>query len=356
MLRKSSLLLLAAFVLICRNADAQAVKFNLFGLNEHSAAPAVKIVSPNGGETFKIGSDQLIQWRINGCRPDLIKVLLSTDGGKTYPHLIGTIGGHNKADFFKWKDVGPEGNMLRIKVVVHSLTGTVEDCSDDDFSIVSQSYRPQLRLLSPNGGELFESGSDVHVEWEAYVEEPYAVELRLSTNGGKTYPILLTKLDRRAETMQGWKWRNVGPVGTLLRMKIIVSTPTGTIADASDEVFRIQHACQRLIDERQVMDGATGADGAPSPEAVPTAVTLNQNYPNPFNPTTQISFDLADSRFVTLTVFDVVGRKVATLMNGKVGAGHHTVAFDARALPSGTYLYHLEAGEFAAVKKMILMK
>ena len=90
--------------------------------------------------------------------------------------------------------------------------------------------------------------------------------------------------------------------------------------------------------------------------ATVTEYALHQNYPNPFNPTTAIRFDLVESQFVTLTVFNVMGQEVATLVNGTMNAGAHVVSFDAANLPSGVYIYKIEAGAFAATKKMLLMK
>jgi hypothetical protein len=81
------------------------------------------------------------------------------------------------------------------------------------------------------------------------------------------------------------------------------------------------------------------------------------NYPNPFNPTTQISFELAQDRLVTLTIYDVLGREVAKLLNGNLQkAGRNTVAFNAGKLSSGVYFYRLQAGDFVATKKLLLAK
>ena len=84
---------------------------------------------------------------------------------------------------------------------------------------------------------------------------------------------------------------------------------------------------------------------------------LEQNYPNPFNPTTNISFSLADAAPVKLTVYNLLGQEVATLIGGKVmTAGTHTVAFNASSLSSGVYIYRLEAGSFVSNKRMTLIK
>ncbi len=91
-------------------------------------------------------------------------------------------------------------------------------------------------------------------------------------------------------------------------------------------------------------------------EAVPEEYSLGQNFPNPFNPVTAISYQLSASNFVNLSVYDVSGRLVAELVNGMRDAGVHEVTFDASNLASGIYLYRIEAGDFSAVRKMVLMK
>ena len=84
---------------------------------------------------------------------------------------------------------------------------------------------------------------------------------------------------------------------------------------------------------------------------------LNQNYPNPFNPSTTISFNLPNAADVTLTVYNVLGQRVATLLNNKkYTSGSHTLNFDATNLASGVYIYRLEAGSFTSLKRMTLIK
>ena len=93
-------------------------------------------------------------------------------------------------------------------------------------------------------------------------------------------------------------------------------------------------------------------------EDLPFEYALDQNYPNPFNPATTISFSLARTEAVKLSIYNVLGQKVATLYDGEqMVAGAHKVAFDARHLASGLYLYRLEAGtSFIQTKQMVLIK
>jgi len=93
---------------------------------------------------------------------------------------------------------------------------------------------------------------------------------------------------------------------------------------------------------------------------VPTTYQLYQNYPNPFNPTTEIKYQIKEPGFVSLKVFDILGKEVATLVDEHKNPGHYSVTFDASSvsggLPSGVYIYKLQAGEFSSVKKMLLTK
>ncbi len=84
--------------------------------------------------------------------------------------------------------------------------------------------------------------------------------------------------------------------------------------------------------------------------------SLLQNYPNPFNPSTSIKYRIPTDEFVTLKVYDVLGREVATLMNDKQGRGEYNVNFNASKLSSGIYYYTITAGNYTETKKMMLLK
>jgi hypothetical protein len=90
--------------------------------------------------------------------------------------------------------------------------------------------------------------------------------------------------------------------------------------------------------------------------AVPTTYAMEQNYPNPFNPSTRISYALPSDVPVTLKVYNSIGQEVATLVDGLQPAGVHQAVWDAKGLPSGVYIYRLNAGTFVETKKMTLMK
>jgi len=88
----------------------------------------------------------------------------------------------------------------------------------------------------------------------------------------------------------------------------------------------------------------------------PINFSLNQNYPNPFNPSTLIKYSVAQDGFVNVSVFNLIGEKVATLVNDNMKAGSYEVNFNASQLSSGVYIYQLQAGKFVSFKKMVLIK
>ncbi len=94
-----------------------------------------------------------------------------------------------------------------------------------------------------------------------------------------------------------------------------------------------------------------------TPNKVPSTYALSQNYPNPFNPSTKIDYDLKSNGRVNLAVYDVLGRVVATLVNGYQSAGQYSVTFNAAGLSSGVYFYTLRTSNGSSItKKMLLMK
>jgi hypothetical protein len=89
---------------------------------------------------------------------------------------------------------------------------------------------------------------------------------------------------------------------------------------------------------------------------LPATFELQQNYPNPFNPTTTIKFSLPRSDHVTLKVFDVMGREIATLVDDELTAGRYDAHWNASGVESGVYFYQLRADEFVETKRLVLVK
>jgi predicted esterase len=100
----------------------------------------------------------------------------------------------------------------------------------------------------------------------------------------------------------------------------------------------------------------TGTMTSVQPVTAPLAFSLEQNYPNPFNPVTTIRFGLATTVDVNITVYDILGRRVAVLVNERMGAGYHQVTFDGAHLASGVYFYRMQAGSYVDTKKLLLVR
>jgi hypothetical protein len=103
--------------------------------------------------------------------------------------------------------------------------------------------------------------------------------------------------------------------------------------------------------------GTLTSDVQETPDAYrPNVFSLEQNYPNPFNPSTVITFNLPVGGNVLLKVYNLLGQEVRTLVNQNQSAGHYSVRFDSKGLPTGIYLYRLSSGSYVQTKRMILLK
>jgi type IX secretion system substrate protein len=125
------------------------------------------------------------------------------------------------------------------------------------------------------------------------------------------------------------------------QVSIVAVSPNGDVFAASDT------GVHNIAASATAVDPETG---------LPETFSLGQNYPNPFNPTTSITFDLPAQSDVSISVFDVLGRRVAQLANGVYAAGTHAVTLDASRLQSGLYIYRLDAGDRSLVRTMSLVK
>jgi hypothetical protein len=111
-----------------------------------------------------------------------------------------------------------------------------------------------------------------------------------------------------------------------------------------------------MFSQEQQFDVTLSTVSNESSSELPSDTKLAQNYPNPFNPSTTISYTLKSSGTINLRVYDVTGRLVKELVNGRKNAGKHVVSFDAGNLASGIYIYRLQAEGKILIRKMTLIK
>ena len=96
--------------------------------------------------------------------------------------------------------------------------------------------------------------------------------------------------------------------------------------------------------------------GVEDTRSIPLYFSLSQNYPNPFNPATNISYSLEENSNVILKVFNILGQEIQTLVNKTQVAGDYEISWNSDDLPSGLYVYRLQAGQFVETRKMILLR
>jgi hypothetical protein len=164
-----------------------------------------------------------------------------------------------------------------------------------------------------------------------------------------------------ASVTQTWPLpENLKVTNTTLRTAALGGYPLGDLYHWDKTRYNSWKA--QAETERRRIDQwlATGVDPGPlsveQQPGIPTAFTLGQNYPNPFNPGTKIDYSLPQSGHVSLKVYDLLGREVATLFDGEQVAGNYTATFDGAKLASGVYLYRLQSGTSSVAKKLVLMK
>ncbi len=137
-------------------------------------------------------------------------------------------------------------------------------------------------------------------------------------------------------------------------------TTTGFASATNDARLRFWFAPYDASGDEFFIDDVwfvkTGPGKGTTPAELPSAFALHQNYPNPFNPVTVVSYDLPVTSQVSLKVYDLLGKEIATLVDGIQEAGYKSVEFDATILASGVYFYRLTAGDVVATKKLVVLK
>ena len=199
--------------------------------------PVVTVTAPNGGEVWDIGSVHSITWNAtDNVGVTSIDIRLSTDGGMTYPTVIAA--GEDNDGTYSWTVPATPTTEARVKVIAHDGEGnTGEDVSDADFTI-RDNTDPSVTVTSPNGGEVWDIGTLRSITWNATDNVGVtAIDIRLSTDGGATYPIVVAS----GEPNDGiYPWTVPASPTSTARIKVIAHDGEGnTGEDVSDANFEI---------------------------------------------------------------------------------------------------------------------
>lgn len=145
--------------------------------------------------------------------------------------------------------------------------------------------------------------------------------------------------------------------GQTVDVQRTLTLEAGWVPENCNVIVFVQNTTDKKVQNAEIVNVADLVAGAgENPAELPAAFALGQSYPNPFNPRASFDIHIARQTHTTVTVHDVLGRRVATLVDEVRAPGVYTVAFDGAGLPSGTYFYRLTAGGYTGTRRMLLTK
>lgn len=205
-------------------------------------------------------------------------------------------------------------------------------CNLNKFYILPPNASPLINLIFPNGGEIFVPDSVVEIKWKSQLVD--RVMIGFSPSGVGNWTLVQDSVTAKFGV---YRWLVPNIVSSTCRL-LVMSENDRSVSDTC-QTFSVQVTTG-------VNNNIETAKG----------YLLEQNFPNPFNPSTSIVYSVPKDTFVTLEVYDVTGRRVATLVRNFVLAGTHSVLFKGDDLASGVYLYRFESDNFQKTNKMVLTK
>lgn len=304
------------------------------------SAVLVHLNAPNGGEEYFSGCEYQVEWTTGREAPDSLELILSTNEGALYDQTIAT--GLEGTGTYEWKVpmFTAAGAKLMVRAYAGGLVGGM-DTSDEIFAISEDLEPPTITVTHPNGGESYNPGDTVDIEWiatdNACVE---TIDIYYSVNGGADYTELVTG----EEDDSLYEWIIPQVFGDSCIVRIVAYDPSSHIAeDESDGPFYVTSV-------------STDADGTPR-----FTYRLEQNYPNPFNGTTTISYSIAERSEVDIRIYDTAGRLVSVLDRTSREPGRYSTVWrgtdlEGRAVASGVYFCSIKAGGFEDTRKIIYLR
>lgn len=293
-------------------------------------APAVVMNSPNGQELWQIGESGEIQWgALDDSDSCSIDILLSRDGGLTFTETLAT--GEANDGSYLWPVTGPPSNQAKIMVMAYDADNNcAADTSDAVFEIKDQ-VDVELRSYASRW-----TGDHVEVTW-----------LLQDLGSNVTFDVF------RRENPPVLELRGYQPMRD---PEIFQKDNEFVYRDRSAEPGKTYRYRVSVVEEGEVTVSFETTISVPS-----VAFALEQNYPNPFNPNTTIRFSIDREALVVLSIYDISGRLVRTLVNRKLAAGGYAEAWDGRDTQandaaSGIYFYRLEAGTKTLQRKAVLLR
>ena len=202
------------------------------------------------------------------------------------------------------------------------------------FNISAEAH---VALDFPVGGETFESGSTIPISWHAEIDHgPCNWDLYFSSNGGSTWQVIILDIPKEQTT---YDWTVPQTATQQGEIRVVQDNQNTIPYDDHSGVFTIDASTGIAQNDIQTL-----------------SYKLFPAYPDPFNPSTNIRYSVAEEGFVTLKVYDILGKEVKSLVNEDKPAGTYEVTFDGSSLTSGVYLYKLSSRNYSMVRKFMLLK
>ena len=193
---------------------------------------------------------------------------------------------------------------------------------------------PHYHFVFPQGGEVFQAGSSIEIKFTHFLEYPYASnDLFFSSDSGSSWEYI-GATPSQADTSYSWTVPSINSDKCKIRVgdyPCVYGENTGTFTVSTTVPVEVNLASEKFF-------------------------KLSQNYPNPFNPVTTINYSVAELGLVNISVFDILGRNIKTLVNIVQNAGDYSIPFDASKLSGGIYYYRLTTNGNLITRKMILLK
>jgi len=276
-------------------------------------------------------------------KPSNLVALLT---GSTQITLFWTDNSNNESGFKVERTLDPAGTWNQITSVSQNITTFVNNNLAEGAR-----YYYRVRAYNSIGNSDYSN--------EANATTTLAAPSNLTGTEGETGILNLTWTDNSSTETGFYLERKDGDGSSFIIHKILgpnlISFSDSNLTPGQYYAYRLK-AFTGIVESNYSNEFEIVIVSINSEIGIPNKFELFQNYPNPFNPSTQISYQLPENSFVNLVVYNSLGQKVEELVNQEQTSGKYSVKFDASNLPSGVYIYKLQAGEFSSVKKMLLTK
>ena len=327
------------------------------------AQTSISLISPIGGEEWYAGTTHSIRWSSSSM--SLIRIEFSSDSGVTWSTIADSV--QASQDSLAW--LVPDVNSSKCFIKIVSLAdSTYTARSSSPFQITRQLNSPGWTYTITGNSHIIlvplsanPRINDAAIAGGDYIGVFYDSSGTLACggyavwDGTKNISVTAWGDDPTSSSPDGFaggevfKWR----IWQQKTGKTFSAYAAYTVNSQfpNDSTF-VSNGISALAS----LNGYQAVTAVQESKVIPKEYALYQNYPNPFNPSTTISYDIPKRCHVLISIYDVLGREVRTLVNKEEPAGSHQVTFDASSLPSGVYFYRFIAGSFVATKKLLLSK